>query len=37
MFITIASILSVFDILPALDEKGRPIRPLAEQTTGVLS
>ena len=36
-FLTIASALHVFDILPALDENGKELDPTVEMTTGLLS
>ena len=36
LFITVASILSVFDILPATDAQGKPMELRAEPTSGVL-
>ncbi|KAI8996325.1 O-methylsterigmatocystin oxidoreductase [Trametes punicea] len=37
LFINIASILQVFNILPALDKSGKPIPVVAKKTSGALS
>lgn len=37
MFIAIASVLSVFNIAPLLDENGEPLRIVPKQTTSALS
>ncbi|PFH46821.1 hypothetical protein AMATHDRAFT_153743 [Amanita thiersii Skay4041] len=37
LFITIASVLSVFDILPPVDGNGNPVKPSVDVTEGFLS
>ncbi|KAI0698606.1 CyP450 monooxygenase [Cytidiella melzeri] len=36
-FLTIASVLHVFDVLPSLDENGKELDPTPQMTTGVVS